>query len=80
MQQLIKYIVMGINDKNEGKRVGIILIIVLFLLLLVTMLEFKACYSGERRHNGWDKTHLIIIKPMKINVNDFIFYQKVFYI
>ena len=60
---------MGINDKNEGKRVGIMLIIVLLLMLFVTIFEFKACYSGERKHNGWDKTHLIIIKPIKNNVN-----------
>ena len=64
---------MDINDKNAGKKAGIMLIIVLLLMLFVTIFEFKACYSGERKHNGWDKTHLMIIKPIKNNVKSFIF-------
>jgi hypothetical protein len=51
LHKLNIFIVMGINDKNKGKQVGIILIIVLILWVLVFIYQFVSCIgSGINNH------------------------------
>ena len=54
---------MGKKDPNEGKRVALMVIIVLILMVLITIYEFVQCASGNRKHDGWDKTHVELVKP-----------------
>ena len=63
---------MGTNNEKEGRRVGIIAIIVVILMILITLYEFVQCASGKKGHDKWDNTHVQVVKPMQNNVNTFI--------